>query len=157
MNEWSNDEQWGESGEQWQSPRYRPAYDHVLLWKHGDDVESTLLPAEVIPRSSPEKRARARFNELVSQWRKEIGHTSSVQKMVSNRAYLAIMLMAADDPRNQRMITRFILEELRDRGGHWYFALQVITRHTIGSRGDSLATVKAGWLQWGRTNGYLQS
>ena len=137
------------------SPGHKLYPDNVLLWKHGDEIERPSL-TELSSRQSPEARLRTRFNELASQWRKDIGHKSSLRRVVFNRAYLSIMLMAADDAKHQKLITRFILEDLKNRGGHWFWALQAMTGASPAQFGDSFDTVRNAWIEWGRKHGYLE-
>jgi hypothetical protein len=125
------------------------------FWPEGDEAERTTF-AGITFGQSPEARSRARFNELVAQWRKEIGHKSSLRKIVFNRPYLSIMLMAADDQRHKDLITGFILQELKEKGGHWFWALHVITGASPAQFGDSLSIVRDAWIGWGRTHGYLK-
>ena len=58
---------------------------------------------------------------------------------------------------DKEVVLPLIFAELRDNGGHWYWALQTLTEENIGTRDDTLATVKEKWLEWGRTHGYLRS
>lgn len=156
MADWSDEERRVGGVEQWEPlTKHRPDSHQVLLWKHGDESERMRF-ADFAFRQSPEARARARFSELVGQWHKEIGHKSSLRKIVSSRAYLAIMLMAADDERHKQLIARFILEELRDRGGHWFWALHAITGASPAQFGDSFSTVRTAWIEWGKSHGYLK-
>jgi len=146
--EWLND--LSEPEEQWSDPPDKHRFDSALAWTHKG------LPIELGFRQSHEEMLRARFNELANQWRKDIGYKSSLRRIVFNRAYLAIMLMAVDDDRHRRLITRFILEELRDRGGHWFWALHAITGANPAGLNNDFDAVRDAWMQWGKTHGYLE-
>ena len=65
-------------------------------------------------------------------------------------AYQAIMAMG-------EAALPYILEDLRERGGQWYWALEHITRGRGPRIDPAWATrqVKAAWFEWGRTRGYL--
>lgn len=67
------------------------------------------------------------------------------------------MLMAADDDRHRRLVVKFILEELRDRGGHWFWALQVLTgAHPVKAEEGNFQHVRDAWVEWGIKDGYLE-
>jgi hypothetical protein len=144
-----------ESEEQWRSePRDKSYGENIIAWTHGDKPEGARF--EAVFKQSHEASLRARFNELVSQWHKEIGYKSSLRRIVFSRAYLTIVLMAVDDDRHRRLITRFILEELRDRGGHWFWALYAITRASPARTEDDFQRARDAWIKWGKANGYLE-
>lgn len=153
-----DDERWIEPighDDRWESPREdRLQRDRIFLWEH--DEEGTSGSFGVAFRQSHETLARARFNDLADQWRKEVGYKSSLRKIVFSRAYLAIVLMAVDDDRHRKLVTRFILEELRDKGGHWFWALHAITGATPAQFGDSISAVRDAWIEWGKSHGYLK-
>ncbi len=151
MDDCEHNSEWRiEPPEQWYSaPRDRLAWS-----RHRDVSERTRFEAEF--RQSQEASLRARFNELVRQWQKEIGHKSSLRRIVFSKAYLSIMLMAVDDDRHRRLITRFILEQLKDRGGHWFWALHAITGASPAKPEDDFQSARDAWIRWGRDNGYLE-
>jgi hypothetical protein len=94
----------------------------------------------------------ARFRLLTDDWRRDTLYESSVTRAILHRSHMLIVKM------DKEVVLPFIFAELRDHGGHWYWALSFLTGETtIGDRGDSLATVKAKWLDWGRQNGYLRA
>jgi len=52
---------------------------------------------------------------------------------------------------------RFLLEELRDRPNHWFWALKAIAQEDPvpeNARGKFPEMVEA-WLRWGRDRGYI--
>jgi len=93
----------------------------------------------------------ARFRLLADDWRHRTRHESSISRAILDSSHIKIVRMDKD------VVLPLILAELRDRGGHWYWALFTLTDETIGDRGDSLTTVKAKWLAWGREHGYLHA
>lgn len=50
----------------------------------------------------------------------------------------------------------YILEELAERGGHWFWALRAITGENPvdGSDQGDVEKMKLAWLQWGVREGY---
>lgn len=93
----------------------------------------------------------ARFRQLADEWRHDTRYRSNITRAILHPSHIEIVRM------DKEAVLPLIFAELRDRGGHWYWALHTLTRQTIGSSDDSLATVKAKWLEWGRTHGYLRS
>lgn len=92
----------------------------------------------------------ARFRVLADDWRRGTRHQSAISRAILHPSYMGIIKMG-------EAALPFIFEELKERGGHWYWALQAITERTVGDPNDSLTTVKAKWLGWGRANGYLRA
>ena len=90
----------------------------------------------------------ARFAELSRQWDEDTRYSSSAISMVLHPAYQEIMQM------KERAVP-YILQELQERGGHWFFALQTINRLTLGQPDDSFEIVRQLWLSWGRNNCYI--
>lgn len=94
----------------------------------------------------------ATFGELVAQWRKERGVTSSITKMAMTPAYQRIIAMGA-------RAVPLILKRLEAEGDEpdmWFWALQAITGADPvdpDERGDMSAMAKR-WLHWARANGY---
>jgi hypothetical protein len=93
----------------------------------------------------------ARFRLLADDWRHRTRHESSISRAILDPSHIKIVRM------DKEVVLPLIFAELRERGGHWYWALYTLTDETIGDRGDSLATVKAKWLEWGREHGYLRA
>lgn len=94
----------------------------------------------------------ARFRILADDWRQRTRHESSISRAILHPSHIKIIRM------DKETVLKMIFPELRDRGGHWYWALQHLTEVTdIGERGDGLEVVKAKWLQWGREHGYLSA
>ena len=50
-----------------------------------------------------------------------------------------------------------ILREMRDRGGHWFLALESIAGENpiLDEHCGYVPLMKEDWLQWGRERGYL--
>lgn len=90
------------------------------------------------------------FEVLVEIWRNETGMYSMDTRKVSHPAYLRIISMS-------HQAIPLILNELRERGGHWYQALEAILGYNpIRIAGTvSIRELKEKWLDWGRQQGYI--
>jgi hypothetical protein len=93
----------------------------------------------------------AKFRQLADEWRRDTRYRSNISRAILHPSHIEIVRM------DKEVVLPLIFAELRDRGGHWYWALHTLTKQVIGSNDDSLATAKAKWLEWGRTHGYLRS
>ncbi|HLF08020.1 MAG TPA: hypothetical protein VI789_01540 [Dehalococcoidia bacterium] len=64
-------------------------------------------------------------------------------------------MLGQDSP---HIVITSILEDLRERGGDWYDALEEIsgTDPIPGSVTGDIREIKAAWLDWGRHSGYLR-
>lgn len=94
---------------------------------------------------------RAEFVALATKWRSETAHLSSVTQIAMHPAYQRIIGMGRD-------VIPFVLEDLRDNGGHWYWALQSLTGETPvpDDAAGNVREMKAAWLQWGSESGYIE-
>jgi hypothetical protein len=89
------------------------------------------------------------FRNLVSRWRRETAHLSSTTKMALHPAYQRIIGMGpAARP--------LLLEELRQRPAHWFWALNAITGEDPASDDDDFDGAVAAWLRWGEARGLIQ-
>jgi len=91
---------------------------------------------------------RDTFNELVAKWRRDTDHISSITKTVMHPCYQTIMAMG-------RPAVPLILEELRDRGGHWFWALRFITQQNPADGCVEFDAARGAWLEWGRRESYI--
>jgi hypothetical protein len=90
------------------------------------------------------------FNALASEWQRDTQFASSVSDMVIHPSYQQIIGMG-------EKVVPVLLRELERRPHHWFWALKAITRQDPvpeEARGHFDAMVAA-WLQWGRTQGYI--
>ena len=94
------------------------------------------------------------FGDLVSIWRRETEHQSSVSRMLSHPAYLAIIGLSARF--DKETVLRLILKELYKHPDYWFAALEAITdqRGFHESDGDFNRERRA-WLRWAKHRGYL--
>ena len=106
---------------------------------------AALTPVMVIPNAW-------RFENLVAQWRKERGVTSSPVQMAMCPSYQRIMTMG-------EAAIPLILRELESEGDdpdHWFWALRFLADADPippDARGNMKA-MAAAWIDWGRQNGF---
>ena len=94
---------------------------------------------------------KAAFDRLAAHWRDETGmYSLSVQK-VTDLSYLGIIAMG---PR----VIPLILEELRQKGGHWFLALEVLAEGSPVPPTDvgNINRMKSAWIQWGIQKGIIE-
>lgn len=90
------------------------------------------------------------FKELAERWCQETKYTSSAHDLVLHPAYQRIIGLGPD-------VIPFVLEELRDNGGHWFWALQSLTGDNPVSEVDvgRYKKMRDAWLTWGVNNSYI--
>jgi len=86
-------------------------------------------------------RLRAEFSALVKRWRQETRLVSSITKTSMHPSYQAIIGMGRD-------ALPLIFEELASHSGHWFWALQAITRQNPASGCSDFEDAKCAWLAW---------
>lgn len=121
--------------------------EQTILLQQQAEERALMQAREVDPELEGEFRA------LADQWRAETMHLSSTTEKAMNFAYQQIIGMGKE-------VLPLILRELQLRGGHWFWALSVITRGRENpvrpeDRGNVRRMTQA-WLEWGRQKGYLQ-
>src|SRR5690348_9308018 len=82
------------------------------------------------------------FRALAEQWRADTVFLSSVDKMSMHPAYQRIIGMGPQ-------ALPVILEELRARPDHWFWALHAISGEDPVRPGDNFDQAVAAWLEWG--------
>lgn len=102
------------------------------------------------PASSIRNRRRDRFNKLAREWRHETELFSSTMEMAMHPAYQAIIGMGP-------AVLPEIVTELRERSGHWYWALKAISDEDPVPPKDrgNIKKMKKAWLQWALEKGIL--
>lgn len=119
-----------------------PGIDHFAGYDYLRDRVTTLLVHVVIETVGKRKT----FQQLVSQWHKERGATSSPIEMTTCPAYLRIIGMGQD-------AIPFIMEQLRSNPedpDHWFVALESITGEDPipeEAYGDTVRMAEL-WLAW---------
>ncbi len=103
-----------------------------------------------LPASGLRDDQRTRFAELATQWRRETQWLSSTTAVAMHPAYQSIIGMGT-------AALPFILENLRDESGHWFWALKAISNADPVPPADrgSVKKMKAAWLRWGRAKGLI--
>ena len=94
--------------------------------------------------------SKARFQRLAAEWREQAAPLSSSTDRAMLPAYQAIIGMG-------ETALPFILDEMRQRGGHWFWALRAITGENpvpLEHRGNVEAMTQD-WLQWARRRGCI--
>jgi hypothetical protein len=107
--------------------------------------------AGVIVSSDATVELEDEFADLVHEWRSETGFHSSLSKKFMHRAYQRIIAMG--EP-----ALPLILRELRDRPGHWFYALRLIAGEKgkgVSAGMDDFDDARSAWLEWGYKNNYL--
>ena len=91
-----------------------------------------------------------RFQTLVDLWRNETRFNSSITEISMAMAYQQIIGMGP-------VVIPFILRELANRSGHWFWALHAITGvdPTTPEQRGRLKEMADAWLHWGRERGYI--
>jgi hypothetical protein len=98
-------------------------------------------------------RIQTVFDDLISQWRKERGATSSITEIVMCRSHLRIIGMGP-------MAIPLILREMEDEGDDpdmWFVALQMLTGAdpvTDDARGN-FKKMAALWFDWAHRHEYV--
>lgn len=95
--------------------------------------------------------SRREFRNLADWWHEATDALSSPDEKVDHVAYQRIM-------RSGDQMLRYILEDLRDHGGHWFVALEEITKMgppIPAGVTPSLRAERDAWLSWGKASGIL--
>ena len=110
---------------------------------------ATILGAVKGPRASEELNRE--FRDLAAQWREETFGQSLAAPGILHPAYLRIIGMG-------EQAIPWILEELEERGGQWYVALQSITGEDPVAKEDrgQRPRMRAAWQEWGRINRWIE-
>jgi len=96
-----------------------------------------------------DNQAFEEFTQLKDKWEKETSFFSSSTDIISNPSYIEIINIG------ERAVT-WILNELDQNSGHWFFALEKITganpikQKNIGF----IDEMKKDWLDWASKNNY---
>jgi hypothetical protein len=93
---------------------------------------------------------RTEFARLANEWREATGHLSSIERKAIHPAYQRIMAMG-------EVAVPLILEELQQRGGHWFWALQHLTGANPANGIHEVHMAGLAWLNWGKDRGYLRA
>ncbi|MBK5205790.1 MAG: hypothetical protein JJD98_10385 [Polaromonas sp.] len=92
-------------------------------------------------------RTMANFNSSVAHWKEDTKFTSSLTEMLLHPAYQRIIGLGPD-------VVPFVLRELADNGGHWFWALEALSgENPVPSEHQGRPRLmKEAWLAWGKAN-----
>jgi hypothetical protein len=91
------------------------------------------------------------FADCLAKWKAETQFTSSMTEIILHPSYQRIIGLGSD-------VIPFVLQELAENGGHWFWALQAITGENpvaAEDRGRTRLMTEA-WLMWGKQNRLLE-
>lgn len=90
------------------------------------------------------------FAEHASRWRRQTSSFSSARKKATHPDYQAIVDLGDK-------AVPLILKELRDWGGHWFWALTAITgdNPVPNDAAGNVRRMRESWLRWGEERGLL--
>jgi len=93
---------------------------------------------------------REAFAGLAETWREERGFTSSLHELVLSQSYQQVIALGPD-------VVPYILDELRRRPDHWFWALSVLTgvNPVPDDEAGNVRAMTDAWLQWGEQEGLL--
>jgi hypothetical protein len=114
-----------------------------LDWTPQSSREGTILEPDY--GASP---IQSKFESLVVEWKEATGFLSSTDDIAIHPAYQQIIGMGSD-------ALPLIFQELRDRGGYWYWALKAITGDDPVPETDrgKVQLMKKAWLKWAEDRG----
>ena len=106
-----------------------------------------------------ERRSRARvsvgniadtFKQLAIQWRNETKFLSSITDKALHPCYQRIIGLGPE-------ALPIILMDLRDKGGHWFWALESIAgvNPVLPEHYGDIDKMTHDWIDWGKRKGYL--
>jgi hypothetical protein len=110
-------------------------------------VNYLFVQKEIEPTDETQEQ---RFHRLVSEWREETAHLSSMTKMIMHPKYQSIIGMGS-------AILPILFRELQQDPDYWFWALTAITEQdpTRPEDAGDLQKMTASWLKWAREHGYL--
>lgn len=89
-----------------------------------------------------------KFQSLANQWRRETRFLSASDEQILHPAYQSIIAMGCN-------AVPLVLEELRSRRGHWFWALRFMSGADPVPEGANVNQAREAWLAWGRQKGLL--
>lgn len=91
-----------------------------------------------------------KFSNFSKQWREETKFVSSSNDRIYNDNYLKIIALGSG-------AIPLILKDLKDNGGFWFKALEILTDEQVIQDSDIGYTsrMKKAWLNWGINKGYI--
>lgn len=92
-----------------------------------------------------------KFEQLATQWKEETKFLSSITDKAIHPHYQRIIGLGPE-------VIPLILDSLRKKGGHWYWALQSITGENpvLPEHYGDISNMKNDWVMWGIRKGYIK-
>lgn len=103
----------------------------------------TIVAPRAAARAHQEIDVKKRFKALVAEWREATLFESSPTAMATHPSYQRMIALGAP-------ALPLVIEELRKRGGHWFWALRYLADHdpvSDNARGD-YERMREAWLNW---------
>ena len=112
----------------------------------GMDIEVSVALSDVSDRDA----MRQRFETLAARWHEETAFLSSITEKAIHPAYQEIIGIG-------REAVPYILRELRQQPGHWFWALRAITGENPirPEQQGKMREMATAWVKWGEERGYL--
>jgi hypothetical protein len=103
-----------------------------------------------IPISRQEADCLIKFQELKTRWEVDTAILSSITEIAMHPAYQQIIGMG-------RNAIPLILAEMKERPGHWFWALKSITGEdpVLPEQRGRIKEMTEAWINWGRDQGYI--
>lgn len=91
-----------------------------------------------------------KFNYLKNKWKLETNLLSNFNRIITHPSYQEIINYGD-------VFLVFILKDLKQNGGLWFYALEKITEEKVLSHitNPTYNQLKDAWLQWGVNNKYI--
>jgi len=104
----------------------------------------------LIPISRQETTCAIKFLELKSRWEAETAILSSITSIAMHPAYQQIIGMGLN-------AIPLILEEMKEKPGHWFWALKSITGEdpVLPEQRGRIKEMTKAWLNWGKEQDYI--
>lgn len=119
-----------------------PTLGTISAWEVSRDL--------VLVWAAPDDALERQFTDLADRWERETAAESFPHRRSMHPAYQRIIGMG--EPAIGR-----ILERLRHKPGHWFWALHAITGVDAGVGCTRISDARDAWLQWGVTHGHLDA
>ncbi len=104
----------------------------------------------LIPISRQKTTCSIKFLELKSRWEAETAILSSITSIAMHPAYQQIIGMGLN-------AIPLILEEMKEKPGHWFWALKSITGKdpVLPEQRGRIKEMTKAWLNWGKEQDYI--
>ena len=98
---------------------------------------------------SPKRALVEEFAQLVSKWKRDTRHSSSIMKSILHPAYLRIIGLG-------RPVLPLLLAELRRNPDHWFVALSSVAGTDAAEHTETFGQAVEAWLSWGKKNALIE-